>query len=284
MNKIKTELNIYELVESNASIGGNGLEYVRLVQTDTHFGTGHYLYPKSWIEETVKNKGKIIEVNHFSENYNKAFTYKYDFKFSSCMIMNSSEDLVFEETTFDIECNVKTFHKLCEKSLGYIIYLVDGSTKCYLIKAKSIMILPIKNGFHKSYYIRKNLLEAEENYVNGVLHGFCKYYDDWDSNTLSDKGYYENGKKVGIWESYSRYSSSKVWYHYYIDGVEVSEEEYMKRNKFSEIIIDNDNILLTKSKTEGFWLYDKILGLNIATKAKTEIEALSDGLIYYQTK
>lgn len=35
---------------------------------------------------------------------------------------------------------------------------------------------------------------------------------------------------------------------------------------------------------DGFWLYDKVLGMNLAMRAKTEREAFVEALEYYQRK
>jgi len=36
--------------------------------------------------------------------------------------------------------------------------------------------------------------------------------------------------------------------------------------------------------TDGFWLYDYIIGMNISMRAKTEQEAFIEALLYYQKK
>ena len=46
-------------------------------------------------------------------------------------------------------------------------------------------------------------------------------------------------------------------------------------------IFNNDRISLTQGN-DGFWLYDKILAMNISMKAKTEQAAFIDALTYYQ--
>lgn len=48
-----------------------------------------------------------------------------------------------------------------------------------------------------------------------------------------------------------------------------------------ETIFKTNKISLTKCP-DGFWLYDYVLGLNISMRAKTEIDAMIEGLTYYQ--
>ena len=46
-------------------------------------------------------------------------------------------------------------------------------------------------------------------------------------------------------------------------------------------IFKNDTISLTEC-SDGFWLYDYIIGMNISMHAKTEQAAFIEGLLYYQ--
>jgi len=46
-------------------------------------------------------------------------------------------------------------------------------------------------------------------------------------------------------------------------------------------IFKNDTISLTQGN-DGFWLHDKILGINISMRAKTEQSAFVEALTYYQ--
>lgn len=48
-------------------------------------------------------------------------------------------------------------------------------------------------------------------------------------------------------------------------------------------IFKNDTISLTQGN-DGFWLHDKILGMNISMKAKTEQAAFVESLMYYQKR
>lgn len=47
-------------------------------------------------------------------------------------------------------------------------------------------------------------------------------------------------------------------------------------------VFKTDTLVLTEC-TDGYYLWDKVAGFNIAIHAKTEQEALIDGLKYYQT-
>lgn len=49
------------------------------------------------------------------------------------------------------------------------------------------------------------------------------------------------------------------------------------------IILKTDNITLSKGK-DGFWLYDKSRGMNLAMRGKTEQEAFISALNYYQKR
>jgi hypothetical protein len=49
------------------------------------------------------------------------------------------------------------------------------------------------------------------------------------------------------------------------------------------IILKTDNITLSKG-IDGFWLYDKSRGMNLAMRGKTEQEAFISALNYYQKR
>ena len=50
------------------------------------------------------------------------------------------------------------------------------------------------------------------------------------------------------------------------------------------VIFKNENLTLTHNEIEGFWIYDKSQGMNIALSAKTEQEAFIMALSYYQKR
>ena len=50
------------------------------------------------------------------------------------------------------------------------------------------------------------------------------------------------------------------------------------------VIFKNENLTLTHNEIEGFWIYDKSQGMNIALSAKTEQEAFVMALYYYQKR
>lgn len=51
-----------------------------------------------------------------------------------------------------------------------------------------------------------------------------------------------------------------------------------------ELIFKNDNLSLTKHPTQGYWLYDKTRGMNLAMRAKTERDAFVEALDYYHRR
>lgn len=53
--------------------------------------------------------------------------------------------------------------------------------------------------------------------------------------------------------------------------------------KTIEHAVLTDTLALTEC-TDGFWLYDKTRGMNLAMKAKTAQEAFVDALEYYQRR
>jgi hypothetical protein len=55
-------------------------------------------------------------------------------------------------------------------------------------------------------------------------------------------------------------------------------------NKGNIQIFKNDTISLVKTEREGYWLYDKTKGINIAMRAETEQSAFIEALMYYQKR
>jgi hypothetical protein len=48
------------------------------------------------------------------------------------------------------------------------------------------------------------------------------------------------------------------------------------------VIFKNDTITLTHHEIQGYWLYDKTQGMNLAMRAKTEQDAFIQAIMYYQ--
>lgn len=67
---------------------------------------------------------------------------------------------------------------------------------------------------------------------------------------------------------------------------EIKEELHniIMNNKGNISIFKNDTISLVKTTKEDFWLYDYTRGQNISMRAKTEQDALIEGLMYYQKR
>jgi len=50
------------------------------------------------------------------------------------------------------------------------------------------------------------------------------------------------------------------------------------------LIFKNDTITLTYHEVQKYWLYDKIEGMNLAMRAKTEQEAFAEAITHYQKR
>jgi len=48
-----------------------------------------------------------------------------------------------------------------------------------------------------------------------------------------------------------------------------------------ELVFRNDTITLSKCRN-GFWLYDKVAGMNLSMEAETEQNAFIETIMYYQ--
>lgn len=48
------------------------------------------------------------------------------------------------------------------------------------------------------------------------------------------------------------------------------------------VIFKNETITLTHHEIQGYWLYDKLEGMNLAMRAKTEHEAFAEAIKHYQ--
>jgi hypothetical protein len=48
-------------------------------------------------------------------------------------------------------------------------------------------------------------------------------------------------------------------------------------------VFDIDTFSLTEC-TDGYWLYDSVVGMNLAMRAKTEQDAYIEALLYYQER
>ncbi len=53
--------------------------------------------------------------------------------------------------------------------------------------------------------------------------------------------------------------------------------------KFIRNVFKIDTFSLTEC-TDGYWLYDSVVGMNLAMRAKTEQDAYIEALLYYQRK
>ncbi|WCD44233.1 hypothetical protein Lumi_094 [Xylophilus phage Lumi] len=51
-----------------------------------------------------------------------------------------------------------------------------------------------------------------------------------------------------------------------------------------ELILDNQMLTVSHHPRDGFWIYDKTRGMNLAMRAKTEQEAWLEVVGYYQNR
>lgn len=101
--------------------------------------------------------------------------------------------------------------------------------------------------------------------VNGYKHGEYFGFHDSDEdgdlpNILHTHGYYNNGKKDGIWEEYWYYEKSgKTLLRErttYDNGIKLSEEEYYTKNGKRDIYLEKRSLYVNGRRSETTWYYE----------------------------